>query len=209
MEVYCITFSNGKRYIGITSRTTEERIEDHVKEAGRNRSSDRLLYRAMRKYTYTFEKIADAETWEELQELEKKFIEEYNTFCGSGKGYNMTLGGDGTAGHTFSRPAEFAQRMSMARMGKGNPMYGRRMTEEAKRKRQETIEKNGTTFNTRSRPVVVIYPDGKKLYFEDAKKAAEHTGISNANKYASGRIKSHTHRATGIKFYYTDEDWGK
>lgn len=49
--------------------------------------------------------IDNAYSLEELNELEKKYIIEYNTFNNSGKnhnGYNMTLGGDGCKGYKFT-----------------------------------------------------------------------------------------------------------
>ncbi len=79
---------NGKHYIGITTRTIEERFEEHCK-------ANSGIGNAIRKYgrNLFFVKILDvAFTQEELYELEVKYIEEYNSYK---NGYNQTIGGDG------------------------------------------------------------------------------------------------------------------
>ena len=205
MEVYEIEFSNSKKYIGITSKTTEERIKGHIKESKNPRSSHRLVYKAMNKYSYTYRKIDEADSWEELQELEKKYVKKLNTFFELGNGYNMTKGGDGTFGVRYSRTEDFKRNLSESRKGSKNPMYGKSLSEESKRKRAKTIKERGVSFDTRSREVKVIYPNKDIKYFKNAKTAESETGITNINKYARGEY-NHLHRKSGFKFYYTDLD---
>jgi len=47
-EVYAIGFPNGKLYIGITTRTTEQRFRGHVKDM--QRGSTYTVHKALRKY---------------------------------------------------------------------------------------------------------------------------------------------------------------
>ena len=87
--VYCITNAiNDKKYIGITTRTIEQRFKEH-KEA------DSYIGKAIRKHgveNFEIEIIDEALTKEELCDNEIYWIEKYNTF---NEGYNLTRGGEG------------------------------------------------------------------------------------------------------------------
>lgn len=94
MIVYKITNTqNSKIYIGVTRKTLQQRWNKHLYDC--NHGSQNLLYRAMRKYgTINFipEVIDDsASSLEELAELEKEYIEKYNTLD-SEYGYNSIEG---------------------------------------------------------------------------------------------------------------------
>ena len=94
--VYKATSPSGKKYIGITITPLRERIRLHVKEA--NRGSHFPFHTAIRKYgaeNIRWEIIDVATSWEDLCELERKYIAEYDS---KNNGYNMTLGGEGTYG---------------------------------------------------------------------------------------------------------------
>lgn len=85
-----INLCNDKRYIGITTRTIEERFEEHCK-------ADSYIGRAIRKYgreNFFISIIDTADDKEELFELERKYIKLYETFK---NGYNLTIGGDGVS----------------------------------------------------------------------------------------------------------------
>lgn len=114
--VYLITNSvNGKRYIGYTTKTLEERLAKHKYNAAVG--IDTYLYRAMRKHgpdKFSIQFLADG-----VGEMEAQLIEQHKPE------YNMTPGGDG--GDTSKSPryqAWLARRPSSA--GENNPMYGRR-----------------------------------------------------------------------------------
>lgn len=95
-HIYKITNKvNGKMYIGKTELyNAYERWNEHISESVKERSYDRYLYKAMRKYgTENFEfKIIESIYDGNLPEMEEKYIELYRTY---GNGYNMTKGGDG------------------------------------------------------------------------------------------------------------------
>lgn len=100
--VYCATNKiNGKRYIGITSKSLVHRITKHRNST--DRVSSCVFHCAIRKYGF------DSFSWEILKEnidyaealvSEKEYIELFRTFVGSdgSEGYNMTLGGEGSLG---------------------------------------------------------------------------------------------------------------
>lgn len=87
--VYCIENRvNGKKYIGITTRTINKRFEEHKK-------ANSYIGHAIRKYgvnNFSISELDIAETHEELCQLEVFYIEKFKTFE---YGYNLTIGGDG------------------------------------------------------------------------------------------------------------------
>ncbi len=91
--VYKITNDvNGKMYIGQTSRTLEERFDEHLNELNKKRSIGRPLYDAMRKYGVSHFHVDLIEETDSPKEREVYWVEYYGTFK---NGYNATLGGDG------------------------------------------------------------------------------------------------------------------
>lgn len=93
--VYCIeNVLNGKRYVGITTRTIKERFAEHCK-------AESYIGKAIRKYgveNFKLYELAVANSREELCNLEVYYIEKYNTFK---NGYNQTIGGDGVVKDIF------------------------------------------------------------------------------------------------------------
>ena len=99
--IYCITNTvNGKKYIGQTRTTVEQRWYKHKVDS---KDKDTALYNAMRKYgTENFEietifSISDRDIEkikDSLNFLEMYFIAKYDTLCNNNKGYNLTKGGD-------------------------------------------------------------------------------------------------------------------
>jgi hypothetical protein len=110
--IYKIEFPNGKHYIGLTSRTLEQRTKEHKRRA--KGGDAQYLYNALRKYdmvdTFELIEIDTSETKEELCELEIEYIQDYNSYYLNEKGYNMTFGGEGLNG--YIRTEEDKQKMS-------------------------------------------------------------------------------------------------
>jgi hypothetical protein len=101
--IYKIIFPNGKHYIGLTSRSLEERQKEH-KWSVESGNYNNLVYRALKKYnmvdTFELVEVATADTPEELCEKEIRYIQEYNSYyMNRNGGYNMTLGGEGFNGY--------------------------------------------------------------------------------------------------------------
>lgn len=159
MVVYAITNKiNNKKYIGITSNSFAERYPHGIRA-----HHNPHLRKSVRKYGHDNFKVELLEknigSIELLQELEMKYIKEYNT-CDSEKGYNKSLGGFGV--RQTKRSKEHCMNLSRAKMGinplasytkeqmdkrnaklsrslsgKGNPRYG--MTKD--KLQPETLEK--------------------------------------------------------------------
>jgi hypothetical protein len=94
MIIYCITNTgNGKKYIGMTGRTLDERWKSHCSSA-KNGSPFRF-HSAIRKYgeeSFVKEVLYDGLNIQECRTIEEETINEYNTII---RGYNAKPGGCG------------------------------------------------------------------------------------------------------------------
>lgn len=105
------------------------------------------IHRAIRKYgdSIKWEVLDKADSWEELCSLEKFYISKFNSLQ---KGLNCTAGGEGlykrvhteetkkkiSKAHTGKRRSqEFRDKISKVVKGSGNPFYGKKHSEEAKK----------------------------------------------------------------------------
>ena len=100
--LYQLTSPVGKSYIGISSKTTEARWDKHVEHACGKREAG-AIYAAIRKYgaeNFSVRTLAIADDWDYLCDLERRAIVAFN--CKSPHGYNITNGGEGTAGRDIT-----------------------------------------------------------------------------------------------------------
>lgn len=88
-RIYCIeNKTNHKKYIGLTTRSIEERFSEHCK-------ADTVIGEAIRKYgvdNFMCYEVDNAQSKNELSELEIHYIHHFGTLK---NGYNCTIGGDG------------------------------------------------------------------------------------------------------------------
>ena len=108
-----INTQNGKGYVGITSRTIEERFSAHVERA--KRQSKNLFHCALRKYgpeNFITCLLESEVPFEDGASKEAYYIQKYNTYYINKKGYNMTFGGSGTLGYVFTE--EVKEKMAEA-----------------------------------------------------------------------------------------------
>lgn len=102
--VYMITnHVNGMKYIGVTSRLLHRRWLEHTSMA--RQGSSYLIHSAIREYgetQFTIEVVEDNIPKELALYKEAYYIEWFGTYYKTGKGYNMTHGGDGTVTYTFT-----------------------------------------------------------------------------------------------------------
>ena len=92
-KVYCYTGENGKKYIGITSRSLYERAGKDGYCYTHNQNGK--FSNAIKKYGFNFftpEILEDNLSEEKAKELEQYYIEYYDSY---NNGYNTTMGGDG------------------------------------------------------------------------------------------------------------------
>ena len=104
--IYLVTNKiNCKRYVGQTKQgRLDKRIFEHLIES-KAAGTTVIFHNAIRKYgieNFEIEVIEDHISEEEIDEKEKFYIQFYHTYYKEGKGYNMTLGGQGTHGYIFT-----------------------------------------------------------------------------------------------------------
>lgn len=103
--VYCISFTNGKKYIGI-SNNIRKRINEHISDAKHN---DLLpVHKAINKYNFIIELLeqCQSESRQELNKKERFWIKKLNTY-NKNYGYNLTIGGDGAQEGYYNLSAKF------------------------------------------------------------------------------------------------------
>lgn len=150
--LYALTFPNGKKYIGITSGTLRRRVNLHRSHANTGRPG--AVYNAIRKYGprgFEAKPLVVASNWDYLCELEQKAIAAFGSMAPGG--FNLTAGGEGFRGQTFT-PERLAK-MSEVRKGKGTGprphARGWSHSEEAKRKIANAAKGHAVSTETRAK----------------------------------------------------------
>lgn len=95
--LYMITMPDGKKYVGVTSKTAKERLAKHIKDAKGGR--DTSIADAMRRCKFkgiTIETLVECEDVELLYEQESEYIARCDTRIPNG--HNATNGGRGIKG---------------------------------------------------------------------------------------------------------------
>ncbi|MGE6717702.1 GIY-YIG nuclease family protein [Peribacillus frigoritolerans] len=97
----CTNQVNQKRYIGKTIQPLKNRMTQHKSKSLNLSLTSHYFYNGIRKYgwdNFVWEIIDYAESEQDIIGKEKRHIKEKDTFYKNNKGYNMTLGGEGTIG---------------------------------------------------------------------------------------------------------------
>lgn len=140
--IYCIrNLVNGRRYIGLTTKSVKTRWIGHVSSAlSRSENSCALLSRAIRKHGADNFEVFELDRAHSVAELRRKeclWIEKEMT--AAPHGYNLT---DGAEGHVvwLGRSRKKQSEKQKARFSAGpetNPMFGRKHSEESRRLNSE------------------------------------------------------------------------
>lgn len=145
-ELYVITnLVNHKQYYG-WALWCKRRWNEHKCGHG-----SKLVYQAIKKYgieNFRFKILCEGEV-SFIKELEQIMIAEE---CSKAPyGYNLSDGGEGTAGVIPSK--ETREKMSKSRMGKRNGMYGRKHSKDTRqRMRKRALKRDPSTYNPVSLP---------------------------------------------------------
>lgn len=133
-KVYCYMSPSGKRYIGQTKTSLAQRAG----EEGKNYEGCVIFWNAIRKYGWDNMIpviLADNLSKEEADELEQKYIKEFNTLD-IRFGYNMKIGGHhappAAGGYWAGKTLSEAHKLAISRAG-----MGRKHTEESKEKMRQ------------------------------------------------------------------------
>lgn len=167
--VTCVT--TGKVYVGATGYV-RSRWQSHRRQTG----DSPLLYASIREYgldDHVFEVVACARTRDDLRELERQLVAQFDSLAPNG--LNMTRGGLGLSGFQFSDESRAKMREAGKRQKRGP------LTDEERAKR-------GLGPRPEPRPPIlprgVITPDGE---FSGVAEAAEFYGLCRrwANRCAT------------------------
>ena len=151
MLIYCATnLINGKKYVGCTTLSLNERANRHIYEATKLGSNFKI-HRAIREFSkenFKWEILEDGIINDEvLEKRECYWIRELNTF--GLNGYNSTLGGEGTSGTI--RSEEVRNKISEKKKGVPSLFKGKKHSEESKRNmsigQQERFKKGVIIWN--------------------------------------------------------------
>ena len=218
--VYKITNNcNSKVYVGVTTCSLDKRWYYHVESSKKNNLA---LGAAIRKYgkdNFSLSILEECKDKKHMLTQEKLWIKKLNSYANTGHGYNMTLGGDGVFGychtekakqamsknrkgvlnHNYGKrwgrtdhPDEFIQMLSEKHTGKGNPMYGRKHSDEARKKIGEANQKKVIQFDLEGNTI---------MEYRSVKLAAKSLGCHSQNIARACRF-SETRTAAGYKWQY-------
>lgn len=178
-RVYMIVnLVNGKRYVGQTTESIQERFNKHVSKS-KSKDCDMLICRAIKKYgkeNFVYGEICVAYSQEELNILEGSYMNKYNTLDKQ-VGYNLKIVAiNGKSKHS----EETKQKLSQAHL---KPERKKQMSKIGKKSRGKTrpnslskyvmVTKNGKNWTSR------IYENGKYIFLgcfkteDDAAKARD------------------------------------
>ena len=133
MIVYLITNKlNNKKYVGITKQKLKYRINQHINQKETKRQKKSAISEAIAKYgfeNFLVEQIDTASSIAELYEKEKNWIEKLGTY---GCGYNLTKGGDGSHGRIMSEESKKKMQQSLIESAK-NPEFRKKQSEKIKK----------------------------------------------------------------------------
>ncbi len=162
--LYKLTFPNGKSYIGITKHSIEHRIKIHIRAS---RSGRKLaIYNAIRKYGEDSFKVhvLAMDNPDNLPMLEINAIKKYGTF-GVG-GYNLTAGGEGTLGRSFTVSEETKAKISKTTKGR----VGKPLSNETKKKlRDANIDKKASEATKKKISIALMGKQKGKITSEETK----------------------------------------
>lgn len=135
MIVYVIKNKlNGKKYVGQTTRTLKERMDEHFRHS--STPIDKEI-KKLGKDNFDYYVIDEAKSIEELYKLEQFYIKELDTME---NGYNCCYGGKTTKGYKHlesSKKAMSDKKKEINLSGVNNPFYGKKHSKETREKMKE------------------------------------------------------------------------
>jgi group I intron endonuclease len=190
--VYLITnLVNGKRYVGQTTRTTQQRFKHHCwRSTVRTRMPIAMAIAKYGAINFKIEVICSCSSQEELDRMELHYATQLGTF--SPNGYNLRAG-NGTGSVSAETRAKLSAKMTgktatpetRAKLSKSH--MGIRLSEDAKRKLSEANRgKPGTTYcyqrssEVSAKTYVLYSPDGRKTTIHNMRKFCKDHDLSPA-----------------------------
>jgi group I intron endonuclease len=166
---------NNKKYVGYTSKHYTVRFSQHISAS--KRDDRKVLYKAIKKYgveNFEFRPISSASTIEMAKLFEQRTISTLDTY--GKKGYNRTLGGDGSGPHTEDHKQYMRELMTNkiisdeTRIKMSRSAKGKEKSEDFKKRVSEKL-KNDPDIKDRNRIAGIFshYKRGNKIKSENMK----------------------------------------
>jgi group I intron endonuclease len=203
--IYLITSPSGRIYIGKTINL-KKRIQSYKCY---NCQKQQILCKSLKKYGWSghslqilFEGYCDDN---ELSDLEKKYIQEYNSFKDTNKlGMNMTTGGEGWCGVNHSDKTKLKISESRRKTGKTEPILkaiersrGRKIN-----KSEEWINNNAESIK---KPILQFDLNGSFIKEWKSAKDVELT-LGFCRKNISSNLRGKTNKAYNFIWLYKNSD---
>ena len=178
-KIICLT--NNKVYIGFTSKKIDVRLKEHFKKAKNNNTNNKFS-NAILKYghiNFKIESIFESDDKNTAFENEIYFIKFYNS---TEKGYNTSTGGEcGAVGATGRKLSEeHKEKIKNSNLnkvvsnetkalisanhidvsGEKNPFYGKKHTEESKKKISSRYYKKGAEHHFYGKKINTSFKEG-------------------------------------------------
>lgn len=188
---------NNHLYIGKTGRTIQDRFNEHLRNS-KKEYKNRPLYDAMNKYGvehFYIEKIDECETDKEASEKEIYWISYYNTYK---KGYNATLGGDGTAYLNLNEEEVIEKYKEL----KSKRSVGRYFNVDEKTIRNILKKHNVKTIPRKQQKIVMIKDQKIIKIFNEVKNANKYLGINEKSTNIYHVLNNNRKTAYGYEWKY-------
>lgn len=174
MTVYqIINLINGKSYVGQTVQPLSDRWYQHQKDT----SHCRALNSAIKKYgkeNFRILSLASCDSIEELNKQEQIFIRSLNSMAPNG--YNLTTGGD-----SYERSEETKEKISKAKIGNKNPMFGKKLENSPQFGKKRTQETKLKQSKAKSRFKIKIVCHQNSKVYDSIREASRSLGIGASN----------------------------
>ena len=198
--VYIHTSPSSKHYVGITCLTTNQRWRSDGSGYKRNG----YFWKAICRWGWeniTHRIIAEGLSEEAAKQIEIDFIRVLDTKNPS-RGYNLTLGGDGSMGYHHSDAAK--HKMRIGHLGMTCSKETRDKMSRAKIGKGKSKETRERMRRSSARKPVIQYFDGNEIArFESTAEAERRIGINNQNIAACCR--GERQHAGGYEWAFTEE----
>lgn len=184
-KIYMHTAPNGKKYIGQTCQNLERRWRN-----GNGYCRNPHFYRAIKKYGWesiTHEVLCECETLEEANKVEAELIAKHKT-NDIRHGYNISGGADGKGRVAESTKALLAKKHKGLHAGEKNPNYGRKHTEEERRKISVYLKEYYAEHGSQRKGTKASDESRKKMSEAKKKSAAVMEHMAKMNKAKAKRV---------------------
>jgi group I intron endonuclease len=174
---------NGKHYIGQTTQNLKKRKIAHKTEAKQNKKN-MYFHNALNKYgfdNFEWEIICECSSKNEMNKIEEEQIKKYNS-QNKKYGYNLLPGGKSSSGFHLTEECKNKIRisnlgkhqmsddlksiMSINRLGDKNPMFGKILSKEHKKKMSDSLRK----YDIIKMMKAVFYRTKEYLKYDDISK---------------------------------------